>query len=86
MGATVSHCTCCISLCVLPPPPPASQFDVDYLERLESSAPSEGGSSSSLARESLYVKFDPLVGRPSPDSVHKQRTPPTLTTTAAMGR
>ena len=85
MGATVSHCTCCISLCVLPPPP-ASQFDVDYLERLESSAPSEGGSSSSLARESLYVKFDPLVGRPSPDSVHKQRTPPTLTTTAAMGR
>lgn len=41
----------------------AAQFDMDYLEKISS----EGNSNSSdLARESLYVKFDPLVSRQSP--------------------
>ena len=39
------------------------QLDVDYLEKLGSAHSSQ---SSSLARESLYVKFDPLVGTASP--------------------
>ena len=42
----------------------SAQFDVDYLEKISSS---EGGSNpTDLARESLYVKFDPLVSRQSP--------------------
>lgn len=38
----------------------AAQFDVDYLESISSRENSEP---SSLTRESLFVKFDPLVGK-----------------------
>ncbi len=41
----------------------AAQFDIGYLEHI-SSDPSEP---SELARQSLYVKFDPLVGGNSPN-------------------
>ncbi|XP_064382313.1 transforming acidic coiled-coil-containing protein 3-like isoform X2 [Halichondria panicea] len=41
----------------------AAQFDIEYLEHI-SSDPSEP---SELARQSLYVKFDPLVGDNSPN-------------------
>ena len=40
-----------------------AQFDVDFLENISSQGTSNA---SELARESLYVKFDPLVGRTSP--------------------
>ncbi len=35
-----------------------AQFDVEYLEKI----PIDQCQSSGLARQSLYVKFDPLVG------------------------
>ena len=41
----------------------AAQFDVDYLERISSETNADP---SDLARESLFVKFDPLVGKQSP--------------------
>ncbi len=41
---------------------PAAQFDVDYLEGITSNSVQ----SSDLTRQSLYVKFDPLVGTNSP--------------------
>lgn len=41
----------------------AAQFDVDYLENISSEATSDP---SELARKSLFVKFDPLVGKQSP--------------------
>ena len=42
----------------------AAQFDVDYLERISTNGPEP----SALTRQSLYVKFDPLVGKDSPNS------------------
>lgn len=41
----------------------AAQFDVDYLENLSTEANADP---SDLARKSLFVKFDPLVGTQSP--------------------
>lgn len=41
----------------------AAQFDMDYLENITSETNSD---LSDLARQSLFVKFDPLVGRQSP--------------------
>ena len=38
----------------------AAQFDVDFLEKLSSE---ESSNASNLARESLFVKFDPLVDK-----------------------
>ena len=55
----------------------AAQFDVDYLESISSKANADP---SDLARKSLFVKFDPLVGRQSPrgkvTSVNKQHLIP----------
>lgn len=39
----------------------AAQFDVDYLERISTDV----SEPSALTRQSLYVKFDPLVGTES---------------------
>jgi hypothetical protein len=47
----------------------AAQFDIDYLEKLSSH--NHPSIPSALTRESLYVKFDPLVG---PMSTNKQLT------------
>lgn len=44
----------------------AAQFDVDYLESIQNKNPTH---MSALARESLYVKFDPLVS--GSQSAHK---------------
>lgn len=40
----------------------AAQFDVDYFESISSESNSDP---SDLARKSLFVKFDPLVGKQS---------------------
>lgn len=42
----------------------AAQFDTDYLENM---AVRQNSNPSSLSRESLFVKFDPLVGKPAPN-------------------
>ena len=41
----------------------AAQFDVDYLEHISG----DGQGPSELSRQSLYVKFDPLVGADTSD-------------------
>ncbi len=55
----------------------AAQFDMDYLESISSEANADP---SDLARKSLFVKFDPLVGTQSPRDkvtpVSKQRLIP----------
>lgn len=43
----------------------AAQFDTDYLENIASK---ENSDPSSLSRESLFVKFDPLVSKPAHNS------------------
>ena len=39
-----------------------AQFDTDYLEKMSSC---QTANPSSLSRESLFVKFDPLVSQPA---------------------
>ncbi len=55
-ATSLSHCTDLVYTCT------AAQFDVDYLEGITS----DGTQSNDLTRQSLYVKFDPLVGTNSP--------------------
>ncbi len=43
----------------------AAQFDVDYLEAISSEASADPNG---LTRESLFVKFDPLVDKPALNS------------------